>query len=61
LKLNGAPKHLVYADGINILGRGVCAIKENVEAFAVASKENGLEVNADKIKYMAMSQDQNAG
>jgi hypothetical protein len=34
-----------------------------VEALAVASKENGLEVNADKIKYtyMVMSQDQNAG
>jgi len=27
----------------------------------VASKETGLEVNADKIKYMVMSRDQNAG
>jgi len=27
----------------------------------VASKENGLKVNADKSKYMVMSQDQNAG
>jgi len=32
-----------------------------MEALAVASKENGPEVNADKIKYMVMSQDQNAG
>jgi len=27
----------------------------------VASKEIGLEVNVDKIKYMVMSGDQNAG
>jgi hypothetical protein len=36
-------------------------MKKNAEASAVASKENGLEVNADKIKYMVMSPDQNAG
>jgi hypothetical protein len=29
--------------------------------LVVASKEIGLEVNADKTKYMAMSQDQKAG
>ena len=29
--------------------------------MVVASKENGLEVNADKTKYMVMSRDQNAG
>jgi len=34
--------------------------KENTEAFVVASKEIGLEVNADKTKYMVMSRDQNA-
>jgi len=27
----------------------------------MASKETGLEVNADETKYMVMSQDQNAG
>ena len=35
--------------------------KENVEALVVASKETRLEVNADKIKYMVMSREQNAG
>ena len=37
------------------------AIKENMEAVVVASKEIGLEVNANKTKYMVMSRDQNAG
>jgi len=43
------------------LGRSVHAIKKYTEAFVVASKEIGLEVNADKTKYMVMSRDQNAG
>jgi ribosomal protein S1 len=36
-------------------------IKKNTEALVVASKEIGLEVNAEKTKYMVMSRDQNAG
>ena len=39
----------------------VHTVKENAEALVVASKETGLEVNADKTKYMDMSRDQNAG
>jgi hypothetical protein len=35
--------------------------KENAEALVVDSKEIGLDVNADKSKYMIMSRDQNAG
>jgi len=35
--------------------------KKNTEALVDASKEIGLVVNADKTKYMVMSQDQNAG
>ena len=35
--------------------------KENAEALVVATKETGLEVNADETKYMIMSRDQNAG
>jgi hypothetical protein len=37
------------------------AIKKNAEALLVASKENGLEVNADKNKYILMSLDQVIG
>ena len=36
-------------------------MKENAEALLVASKETGLEVNADKTKYMVMPRNQNAG
>jgi hypothetical protein len=39
----------------------VNTIEENAETLVVASKENGLEVNADKTKYMVMFQDKNAG
>jgi hypothetical protein len=35
--------------------------KENAEALVVATKEIGLEVNADKTKYVVMARDQNAG
>ena len=36
-------------------------IKENAEAMVVASKDIGLEVKSDKIVYVVMSRDQNAG
>jgi len=39
----------------------VHTVKENAEALVVATKEIGLEVNADKMKYMVMSRDRNAG
>ena len=35
--------------------------KNKFEKLVVATKEIGLEVNADKTKYMIMSRDQNAG
>jgi len=40
---------------------GTEILKENAEALVVATKEIGLEVNADKAKYMVMSRDRNAG
>jgi len=57
LKLSGTHKLLVYADDVNILGGSVHAIKKNTEALLVGSKEIGLEVNADKTKYIVMSRD----
>ena len=60
MKLNGTHQLVVYADDVNILGRSVHTVKENADALVVATKETGLEVNADKTKHMIMSQDQNA-
>ena len=61
MKLNGTHERLVYADDVNVLGGSVRTVKENTEAFLVASKETGLKVSADKSKYMIMSRNQNVG
>ena len=58
LKVNGTHQLLAYADDVNILGGGIHTLKENAEA---ATREIGLEVSADKTKYMVMTRDQNAG
>jgi preprotein translocase subunit YajC len=58
LKLNGTPQLLDYADDVNILSGSVGTIKKNAETLVVVSKETGLEVNADKTRYMVMFRDQ---
>jgi hypothetical protein len=58
LKLNGTRQLLVYADYINMLGGSVYAIKK-AKGLVAASKGSGLEINADKNKYMVVSRDQN--
>jgi hypothetical protein len=60
LKLNGTYQFLVYAHDFNILGGSLHNTK-NTEPLVVASKKSGLEINADKTKYMVMFRDQNAG
>ena len=61
LKLNDTLQLLVYADDVNILEGSVLTVQKNVESLVVTSKETGIEVNADKTKYMIMSRDQNTG
>jgi uncharacterized protein related to proFAR isomerase len=60
LKLNGTHQLLVYVD-VNILGGSIHTVEKITQALVFASKETGLEVNADKTNYIVMSRDQNVG
>jgi hypothetical protein len=51
---------MVYADGVNLLGDNTDIIKKNTKTLIDSSKEVGLEVNAEKTKYMLLSCNQNA-
>jgi hypothetical protein len=54
LKLSGTHQFVVYPDDVNILGGSRHAIMKNTEPLVVTSKDIGLEVNAEKTKYMVM-------
>jgi hypothetical protein len=45
----------------NGLGDNIDTIKKNTQTLIDTSKEIGLEVNTEKIKYMLLSRHQNAG
>jgi hypothetical protein len=61
LKLNEKHQLSVYADDVNLLGRSIDNTNKNTEALEIASTEVGLEVKAEKTKYMVTSPDQDAG
>jgi hypothetical protein len=52
---------LVYADDVNLLGDSTNTIKENSETLIEASRDIGLEINAEKTKYMIMTRHPNSG
>jgi hypothetical protein len=61
LELNGTHQLLVNADDVNLLGDSVNTIKESTETLLEASKDIGLEINAEKTKCMIMSRFPNSG
>jgi hypothetical protein len=61
LNCTGTHQRLVYADDSNIFGGNVQTVKKSTKTLMVASKETGMELNADKTKYVVMSGGQNAG
>jgi hypothetical protein len=50
--LNGTHQLLVCVDDVNLLGDNTDTIKNNMEAVIDVSTVVGLEVNAEKIKYI---------
>jgi hypothetical protein len=59
--LNGKHQLLAYANDMNLLGDNIDTVSKNTQTLTDASKEVGLEVNAEKTKFMLVTWDQNAG
>jgi hypothetical protein len=60
LKLNVTHQLLAYAEDVNLLGDNIDIIKKNTETLIDDSKEVGLEISVEKIKYMLLCH-QNTG
>jgi hypothetical protein len=59
--LNDTRQLPVYTDDVNLLGANIYIIKKNTEALLDSNKEVGLDVNAEKTKYISLSRHQAAG
>jgi hypothetical protein len=57
----GTHQLLVFAVDVNLLGDNIDTIEKNTRTLIDASKEVGLEANAENSMYMLLSRHQNAG
>jgi hypothetical protein len=60
LEWNGTLQQLACADDFNLLGDSINAIEEKTGTLLKASRDTGLEINAEKTKYMIMSRRPNS-
>jgi hypothetical protein len=59
--LNGTHQLFVFADDINFSGDSKSAVKENAGTPLEVSRDVGLEINAEKTKYIIISHHPNSG
>jgi len=59
--MNWTHKLLVYAYDINLLSDSISTIKENTDSLFGATRDVGLETNAEETKYMIISRQPNSG
>jgi hypothetical protein len=55
LELNGTHQLSLCADDVNLLNDSINFIKESTEALLEANRDIGLEINAEKTKYVVSS------
>jgi hypothetical protein len=61
LELNGIHQLLVCADDVNLSSDSINTIKENTEACLQSCSDIGIEISAEKTKYMNMPRYPNSG
>jgi hypothetical protein len=59
LEMDGTHQLLIHADDIHLFGDSINTPKENIETLLEARRSVGLEINAEKTRYMIMSRHQN--
>jgi hypothetical protein len=58
LELNGTHQH---GDDVNLLRNSINTIKQNTKTLLEARRDVGLQINAEKTKYMIMTHHPNSG